>query len=188
MTEIRNWSEMRTMSARVLQARTGADVESWMERIRAEGPADEPGLRAWLEAQGVTGYARALLLRERFGYPDFMTASAEGLVDGQYADRPGLRPICDALIGVAANTGVVAIQARKTYVSLLTPRRTFARIQPTTRTRVDLGLRLRDRPPGGRLVPCNIHETMPLQVSLTAPEQVDAEVRDLLAQAYAANV
>jgi hypothetical protein len=28
---------------------------------------------------------------ERFGYPDFFIASANDLVDGQYADRPQLR-------------------------------------------------------------------------------------------------
>lgn len=188
MAEVRDWSEMRIMSARVLHQRTGADVESWMARIRAEGPADERGLRAWLEAQGVTGYARAMLLRERFGYPDFMAASADELVDAQYADRPGLRPIYEALVGAASALGEVAIQTRKGYVSLVTPRRTFARIQPATRTRVDLGLRLQDRAPGGRLVPCKIHETMPLQVALTAPGEVDDEVLDLLAQAYAANL
>jgi len=188
MTEVRDWSEMRTMSARVLRERTGADVDAWMARIRAEGPADEPGLRAWLEAHGVTGYARSMLLRERFGYPDFMAASANDLVDAQYADRPALRPIYEALISAATALGDVAIQTRKGYVSLVTPRRTFARIQPTTRTRVDLGLRLQDRPPGGRLVRCRMHETMPLQVALATPAEVDAEVLDLLAQAYAANV
>lgn len=187
MTEVRDWSSMRTMAARVLETRTGADVETWMGRVRAEGPADEPGLRAWLDAQGVTGYARWLLLAERFGYQEFFTTSAEGLVDAQYADRPGLRPIYEALIAAAAALGEVAIQTRKGYVSLVTPRRTFARIQPTTRSRIDLGLRLQDRPPGGRLVPCKIHETMPLQVSLSALEEVDGEILDLLAQAYAAN-
>jgi hypothetical protein len=27
------------------------------------------------------------------GYPDFMTAESDELIDGQYADRPQLRPI-----------------------------------------------------------------------------------------------
>ncbi len=69
----------------------------------------------------------------------------------------------------------------------MTPRRTFARIQPTTRQRVDLGLRLEGQQPGGRLTPSKIHETMPLQISLTKLDEVDAEVLDWLQRAYDRN-
>jgi len=86
----------------------------------------------------VTGYAQSLLVMERFGYPDFLVASADELIDGQYKDRPQLRPILDAILAATAGLGEVVIQARKTFVSLVTPRRTFARVQATTRNRVDL--------------------------------------------------
>ncbi len=64
----------------------------------------------------------------------------------------------------------MVIQTRKTYVPLVTPRWTFARVQPTTRQRVDLGLRLEGLQPAGRLLPSKIHATMPLQISLTGAE------------------
>ncbi|MGH7711697.1 MAG: DUF5655 domain-containing protein [Gemmatimonadaceae bacterium] len=82
--------------------------------------------------------------------------------------------------------GVDTLQTRKTYVSLVGPRRTFARVQPTTKSRVDLGLRL-DKKPKGRLQPSTIHETMHLQISLAAPADVDREVRECLRQAYEEN-
>jgi hypothetical protein len=44
-----------------------------------------------------------------------------------------LRPILNAILAAALELGEVIIQARKTYVSLVTPRRTFARVQPTTK-------------------------------------------------------
>lgn len=69
----------------------------------------------------------------------------------------------------------------------MTPRRTFARIQPTTRSRVDLGLRLAGIEPGERLTPSKIHETMPLQISLTSLDEIDAEVLGWLQQAYEQN-
>lgn len=178
---------MRELSVRLLRERTGQEVDAWNQRIQREGFADEPALRAWLAEQGVSGYAQSLLVMERFGYPDFLLASADDLVQAQYADRPQLRPICDAIISAAAGLGEVVVQARKTYVSLLTPRRTFARIQPTTRRRLDLGLRLEGLQPGGRLQPGRIHETMPLQIGLARPEEVDAEVVDWLQQAYGQN-
>lgn len=124
---------------------------------------------------------------ERFGYPDFLLASADELVTGQYADRPQLRPTFDAIIAAAAGLGEVVVQARKAYVSLLTLRRTFARIQPTTKQRVDLGLRLEGMRLGGRLQPGKIYETMPLQIALTRPDEVDAEVLVWLQEAYAQN-
>jgi hypothetical protein len=123
---------------------------------------------------------------ERFGHPDFMLATADELIEKQYADRPQLRPIYDAIIVAAARCGDVVIQAGKTYVSLVAPRRTFARVQPA-KTRVDLGFRLESCNPGGRLEPSRIHHTMRVQVALTAPNEVDAEVQRWLELAYLEN-
>ena len=187
MAQTRDWQAMQAMSARLLNERTGADVATWNQRIAAEHFADEPALRAWLTAQGVTGYPQSLLVMERFGYPDFLLASSDQLIQGQYADRPQLRPIFDAIIDAAAGLGEVIIQTRKTYVSLVSPRRTFARVQPTTKQRVDLGLRLEGQPPGGRLQPSKIHETMPLQISLTTLDDVDSELLEWLQRAYDQN-
>ena len=126
------------MSTRLLKRRTGEDVDTWNQRIQQEGLGDKGELSAWLTAQGVTGYAQTLLVMERFGYPDFLLASADKLVDDRYADRPQLRPVFDAIIAAAAGLGQVVVQTRKTYVSLVSPRRRFARVQPATKTRVDL--------------------------------------------------
>jgi len=184
MAQIRDWQGMKAMSARLLQERTGLDVATWNQRIQAQHLKDEQALRAWLDQQDVTGYAQNLLVMERFGYPAFMQASAEELIQGQYADRPQLRPIFETLLGAVAGLGDVTIQARKTYVSLMTTRRTFARVQPTTKQRIDLALRLEGQTPGGRLLPSKIHASTPLQISLMSPEDVDAEVLDWLQKAF----
>ena len=176
------------MSARLLKERTGEDVDAWNQRIKKERFNDENALRVWLTRQGVTGYAQSLLVMERFGYPDFLLASADELVEGQYEDRPHLRPIFNAIIDAAAGLDDVTIQARKTYVSLVSPRRTFARVQPTTKNRVDLGLRLDGEKPGGRLQPSKIHETMRLQISFTTRDEVDSEALDWLQRAYDQNL
>ena len=187
MAKIRDWSSMKDLSARLLEERTGENVATWNRRIAKEQLKDEKSLRAWLTKEGVTGYAQSFLVMERFGYPDFMLASADDLIDGQYADRPQLRPIVDALLEAAAGLGEVTIQARKTYVSLVTSRRTFARIQPTTKNRIDLALRLEGRKPGRRLQASKIHETTPLQISLTSLDDVDPEVLNWLQEAYDQN-
>jgi Family of unknown function (DUF5990) len=138
----RSWREVREWSAELLRSHTGEDVAAWNGRVAATGLGDEQSVRGWLAEQGVTGYAQALLVWERFGYPDFIAADANELVDGQYADRPQLRPILDAVLVAASALGPVTAPARKTCVSLVSPRRTFAAVQATTKSRVDLGLRL----------------------------------------------
>jgi Domain of unknown function (DUF5655) len=188
MVEIHDWRHNRDQWIRLLEKQTGEGVDWWNRRIRAERLDGEQSLRTWLSGRGVTGYAQTLLVMERFGYPDFFLASANQLIDEQYADRLQLRPVFDAIIAAAMGLGQVVIQARKTYVSLVSPRRTFARVQPTSRTRVDLGLRLEGQAPSGRLQPSHIHETMRLQISLADPTEVDSEVLYWLQQAYDQNV
>src|ERR1022692_2663671 len=118
---------MRTSIAERLLGQTGHDVAWWNEKIQAQdGVGDQASLRAWLSEQQVTGYQQMLLVMETFGYPQFLLGSADELTDGQYGDREALRPILDAVLAAAASLGEVEVQARKTYTTLLTPRRTFA--------------------------------------------------------------
>jgi Family of unknown function (DUF5990)/Domain of unknown function (DUF5655) len=185
----KSWREMREWSADLLASRTGADVAAWNRRIAEAGLDDEQALREWLAGQGVTGYAQALLVWERFGYPDYMTADADELIEGQYADRPQLRPVLDAVLAVLPELGPVTVQARKTIVSLVCPRRTFAVVRATTRDRVDLGLRLDDAVPGGRLQSAKGigGGGATVRIALTGPGDVDDEVRELMRRAYEEN-
>src|SRR3989441_8819965 len=142
MAETRDWQGMKEMSARLLRERTGEGVDTWNRRIQGERLDDEEALRVWLTKQGVTGYAQSLLVMERFGYPDFLLATADELIDGQYADRAQLRPIFDALIDATAGLGPGTNPARQTHVSLRSPPPAFAPIQTATKNRRRLGLRL----------------------------------------------
>jgi hypothetical protein len=172
-----------------LVAATGKDVATWAEEVRAAGLATESDVRAWLAERGITGYGQMVLVMERFGYPAFFTATADELVDAQYADRPALRPIYEAVVTAALGVGEMHVQARKGYVSLVGPRRTLAVVQASTKNRVDLGLRLPGREPGGRLLPATSigNGNCTHRVGLTTVAEVDDEVVDLLAQAHAAN-
>ena len=186
----RSWQEMREQEIRWLVERTGDGLETWNARIRDEGFADEASLRAWLTEQGVTGYPAMLLVMERFGYPDYLKATADELIEGQYADREQLRPILDAIFALLPGIGDVEVQARKTYVALLTPRRTFAAIQPTTRSRIDLGVRLSPKQgPTARLERArNFGQSSVTHIiRLGSPEAVDAEVEEWLRKAYEVN-
>jgi hypothetical protein len=122
-------------------------------------------------------------------YPDYLTAEAVELIEGQYADRPQLRTILDAVLALLPALGPATVQARRTIVSLVCPRRTFAVVRATTKDRVDLGLRLDDAEPGGRLQSAKGigGGGATVRIALRRPEDIDEEVRGLMRRAYEEN-
>jgi hypothetical protein len=182
---------MREQEIRWLVERTGEGLEAWNQRVRESGALDETALRAWLSANGVTGYTAMLLVMERFGYPDYLQTSAEDLIENQYADRPAARPIFDKLLALLPKIGEIEVQARKTYVAFLTPKRTFSALVPTTRTRSDLGLRLpATQPASGRLeVAKNFPQSsVTHKIALTSADELDDEVIGWIKRSYESNV
>lgn len=191
MPEMHTWQGMRDQITRQLERQTGEGVEAWNRKIGAASPApaDESALRAWLKERDVTGYPAMLLVWETLGYPDFLTATADELLDAQYADRPDLRPIFDAVIAAVSAFGEAEVQARKTYVSLVGPRRTFGIVQASTKRRVDVGLRLDGVEPEGRLLFAKSlgNDTITRRLALESVDDLDEEALDWIRRAYEAN-
>ena len=187
----RSWQEMREREIKWLIERTGAGFETWNARVRETGLSDEPALRKWLGGKGVTGYPAMLLVMERFGYPDYLQTSAEDLIENQYADRPATRPIFDAVLTLLPDVGEIEVQARKTYVAFVTPKRTFGALVPTTRTRSDLGLRLTAaQPASGRLETAKNfpQSSVTHKIGLTSADDIDDEVVGWIKRSYAENI
>jgi len=182
--EMRDWKNTRAMWTNTLEKKTGKGLAYWKKRVAEFSPEDKSSLREWLRQQGVAGYAAQVVVMEHFGYPDFVVRSGADLIGAQYTDRPQLRAIYDRIVKAAQEFGPIVIQARKGYVSLLSPRKTFARIQATTKTRLDLGLRLMAAKPNGRLLPGKIHETMPVQLAFSSVGDLDQEALRWLRAAY----
>jgi hypothetical protein len=181
---------MREQEIRWLVERTGEGLDVWNARVREQDFTDEAALRAWLTTEGVSGYPQMLLVMERFGYPDYLQATADELVDGQYADRPELRSILDAVLALLPGVGEVEVQTRKTYVALLAPKRTMGAVQPTTKKRVDLGLRLaKDQELVERLerVVSFGQSSVTHRIGLASSDDVDDFVAEWLRRAYEVN-
>jgi Family of unknown function (DUF5990)/Domain of unknown function (DUF5655) len=124
--------------------------------------------------------------------PGLLSPEAEQLIGGQYADRPHLRPILDAVLAAVPALGEVTVEARRTLVSLVSPRRTFAVVQATTKNRVDLGLRLdtprrEDLKPGDRLQAARDLGAATVRIALTEPAELDDEALGWLRRAYEQN-
>ena len=111
--------------------------------------------------------------------------SSDELVKNQYAGKEKLLPIYESLIAMSKQLGdYVKITPKKTEVSL-DRKRKFAVIRPTTKTRIDLGLKLKDSPITERLENSGPFGTMCThRVRLTDQGQVDTEVQAWLQEAY----
>jgi hypothetical protein len=178
---VRQVSEKTTLSTAQLALAREYGFPSWprlkdeAERRRASaGEAGRAGDAAQAGDDGQAGY---------------LTADAGELIEGQYADRPQLRPVLDAVLALLPALGPATVQARKTIVSLVSPRRTFAVVRATTKDRVDLGLRLDDAEPGGRLQSAKGigGGGATVRIALRRPEDIDDEVRGLMRRAYEEN-
>lgn len=147
--------------------------------------ARDHGFSSWPRLKAEAERRRAAAARA--GAADFMTADADELIAAQYADRPHLRRVLAAVLAALPALGPVTVQARKTLISLVGPRRTFAVVQATTKNRVDLGLRLDREKPGGRLLAARDLGAATLRIPLERPEDVDEEALGWLRRAYDEN-
>jgi hypothetical protein len=182
MSEMRSWQPMVDANAARLLRTTGRTPAEWAAAAREAGITGRDELSRWLKDQGVTGYNLMSVDWEVFGLPEFFLQSADELYDGQYADRPLLKPIADRLLLWAAETPGAVIQMRKTYVSLQTSRRKFAQVTPSTRTAVDLFFRLAVPDLPG-LEPVRTGDPFAWRIRLRREEDVDDAVLRALSAA-----
>jgi len=85
---------------------------------------------------------------------------------------------------VSAFDDDVTIPPKKTSVSIIRKKQ-FALIKPATKTRIDLGLKLKDKPITERLENSGPSGTMYThRVRLTVINQVDDELKEWLLEAY----
>jgi hypothetical protein len=189
---LRQVSGKVTLSAAQLAIARDYGFPSWprlkteAERRRAAAAPPDPGAPAGDPAPADPAPADPAPAEPAQSDPA-QAGPADELIDAQYADRPRLRPVLGAVLAALPALGPVTVQARKTIVSLVGPRRTFAVVQATTKNRVDLGLRLDNEKPGGRLLAARDIGAANLRIPLTGSGDIDEEVLGWLRRAYDEN-
>lgn len=177
---------MATMVAN-LQQKTGKDLAEWLA-IATRSKLQKHGevVKHLKTEHGLThGYANMIAHRLLASDAGSLAVTTD-LVAAQYAGpKAGLRPIYEALRkAIQAFGDDVEFAPKKAYVSL---RRTkqFGLIQPSTATRVDLGLNLPGAKAAGRLEASGSFSAMCThRVKLTKVADVDQELVRWLRQAY----
>jgi hypothetical protein len=167
---------------RNLESKTGRTLADWVRIAKESGLGKHGEVVKMLKSDhGLThGYANLIAIRSR------ESDAPSDPVDAQYAGgKAGLRPIYDRIVGEVESFGNdVEVAPKKTYVSLRR-RKQFAIVQPSTASRLDLGLNLKGTEPTGRLEPSGSFNSMVShRIRLEAPDDVDDQVLGWLRAAY----
>jgi hypothetical protein len=167
---------------RNIETTYGKPLGHWFAVIDASGLTKHNEVVAMLKADH--GLAHGAAHRQRdAGAAPVPSDPADALYAGAKA---GLRPLHDALLGEIRALGAFDIAPKKGYLSLRR-RKQFAMVQPSTTSRIDLGLILPPATPAtGRLEPAaKFNPLFTHRVRITAATDLDHELRSWLATAYA---
>ena len=178
---------MRKAIFRNLPEQTGKTHEQWSELLRTEGPDGKRGERiAWLQDQGL-GHGQAAMIVDWTDRPEvFDEWDPATLLEAQLAGKEAIRPIFTRLSSLLEELGPdVTMDPRQTYVAYSRGRQ-FALLQPSTATRLDVGLVLPGAAEGDRLRPAGSFGSGRIthRVSLAHEDEIDAELTEWLRSAY----
>lgn len=176
-----------------LPAKTGRDFESWLaltreQAIAAQGMRKTGAVLNWLKREYGLGHSTAFIIAAEALKPDdYVPPTDEQVIAAQYAGaKADLRPIYEKVLGYVQSLGNdIHIEPRQSYVAFARAKQ-FALIQPSTKSRVDLGLVLLGVEPSGRLAASTNFGSGSVnrRVALATASDVDAAVEGWLLQAY----
>ena len=170
-----------------LEEKTGKTLAQWVTVVKGLGPKKHGEIVSFLKETHEMGHGYAnLVAHSAAGLVGEDAASGDDLVAAQYAgDKAALKPMYDQLIKAITTFGKdVEVSPKKTYVSLRRSKQ-FALIQPTTKTRLDVGLNLKGVAPSGRLEASGSFNAMCThRVRLESADQIDKALTAWLRDAY----
>ena len=169
-----------------LEKNTGKPLAHWIEVVKQSGLEKHGGMIKFLKEEHGFTHGFANLVAHKARQSDARSAeNTDVLVDNQYSGKENLRPIYDALIAQVQKFGAdIEIAPKKTYVSLRRKKQ-FALVQPSTKTRVDVGLNLKGVDPDGVLEESGSFNSMCThRVRVTSEEDVNTQLIDWLKEAY----
>ena len=197
-----NWKYHEHKSLRMVQSviagmkkKTGRSLEEWLKLVNQKGPAGEKERAVWLKKEhGIgTNYAtwiaqRSLGKGEGIGNAEEYLQHAKDNVEKMFAGpKQHLRIIYDEILKYALTMGPdIRVSPCATIVPIYR-KHVIAQIKPTTRTRIDLGLALKNAKVPKRLINTGGFEKkdrISHRIELGKPEDFDSEAKRWMKVAY----
>jgi len=170
-----------------LEEKTGKSISDWIKIVKSSQHEKHGQIVKFLKADhGMThGYAN-LVAHQSLNTGSMNASSDDDLVADQYSgEKSALKSIYDKCISEIRKFGEdVEIAPKKAYVSVRRKKQ-FAIIQPTTKTRIDLGINLKGTEPTIRLESSGSFNAMVShRVRVTNEKDIDSELLNWLKKAY----
>jgi hypothetical protein len=178
-----------------MKKKTGRSLEEWLHLAKQKGPADENQRRDWLKKEHGLGTNYAAWIAERSvgkgsreESPEQYLQHAHDYVEKMFSGpKEHLRPIYDEIIKYARTLGPdIRVSPCSTIVPIYR-KHVVAQVKPTTRTRIDLGLALKNAKVPKRLINTGGFEKkdrITHRIELTSISDFDAEAKKWMKLAY----
>mgnify|MGYP001126188809 CR=1 FL=1 len=162
--------------------KTGKSLEEWKKILKEKFfSKHSEGVKFLKTKHGVThGFANTIVSLSKDE-----NVTSEDLIAAQYTGKENLKPIYDRLITLVNSLGNdIKITPKKGSVSIIRKRQ-FVLIKPATKTRIDLGFKLKDKPTTDRLENSGPFGTMCThRVRLSDESEIDQELKEWISEAY----
>lgn len=162
--------------------KTGKSLEDWKAVLKEKSFAKHSEAVSYLKSEhNVThGFANTIVTLSKED-----NKAPNDLVETQYMGKENLIPIYDALVDFVKTLGSdVTITPKKGSVSVIRNKQ-FVLIKPATKTRIDLGFKLKGKPTTTRLENSGPFGTMCThRVKLSNETDVDDELKKWIREAY----
>ncbi len=162
--------------------KTGKSLEEWKKILHSKSfEKHGEAVKFLKEEYDVThGFANTIVSLSKEN-----NDSPSDLVNNQYKGKENLKPIYEKLLVVISTFGNDVIKTPKKGSVSMIRKKQFALIKPATKTRIDLGLKLKDKPVTERLENSGPFGSMCThRVKLSKVEDVDNQLIDWLKEAY----
>ncbi|MCB0837209.1 MAG: DUF4287 domain-containing protein [Bacteroidetes bacterium] len=168
-----------------LLEKTGKSLEHWIDVVKASGIEKHTAIIKHLKTEyGFThGFANFVALKARKA--DAGSHDDQDLLANQYKGKEVLKPIYEKLIAEIDKLGDDITQTPKKDSVSIIRKKQFILIKPATKTRIDLGFKLKGKPVTERLENSGPFGTMCThRVKLTSVKDINKELVAWMQEAY----
>ena len=169
-----------------IRKNTGKPIEFWIEIVKNSGLAKHGDIISYLKTEHGFTYGFANMVAHKAKKTDSASAiDSHQLIEKQFGNKENLRHVYEKIISLVKEFGDdIEVVPKNAYVSLRRKKQ-FALVQPSTRTRLDIGLNLKGQPPEGKLEPSGSFSAMCThRIRTEIPDDVDNAVINWLRKAY----
>lgn len=171
---------------RNLEEKTGRTMDAWTNLVQKSGKQKHGEIVSMLKQDHGLTHGYANLVAHRALESDASFSDSEDLIEAQYSGKKaGLRRVFDELLAKVNSFGPdVEVAPKKGYVSLRRNKQ-FGIIQPSTATRIDVGINLKGEPASARLEASGSFNAMVShRVRVESVKDIDQELVGYLRRAY----